>query len=175
MKKIWKLCFNNTQHKNIKMMVRKIFLGTLLCCLFASNSFGQVLDDEMERPGDKVQAARVAYITRWLNLTTQESERFWPLYNEYEGEMEKIRTKYKPFKRPEDMTDAEAERLIVSRFEMEQELLALKREYFQKFKTAIPTRKILQFTIAEKEFRKELLRKMRENGPQRQGNGRRRN
>ncbi len=156
-------------------MVRKIFLGTLLCCLFASNSFGQVLDDEMERPGDKVQAARVAYITRWLNLTTQESERFWPLYNEYEGEMEKIRTKYKPFKRPEDMTDAEAERLIVSRFEMEQELLALKREYFQKFKTAIPTRKILQFTIAEKEFRKELLRKMRENGPQRQGNGRRRN
>ncbi|MDZ4683113.1 MAG: hypothetical protein SH848_21855 [Saprospiraceae bacterium] len=157
------------------MMVRKIFLGTLLCCLFASNSFGQVLDDEMERPGDKVQAARVAYITRWLNLTTQESERFWPLYNEYEGEMEKIRTKYKPFKRPEDMTDAEAERLIVSRFEMEQELLALKREYFQKFKTAIPTRKILQFTIAEKEFRKELLRKMRENGPQRQGNGRRRN
>ncbi len=157
------------------MIVRKIFLGTLLCCLFASNSFGQVLDDEMERPGDKVQAARVAYITRWLNLTTQESERFWPLYNEYEGEMEKIRTKYKPFKRPEDMTDAEAERLIVSRFEMEQELLALKREYFQKFKTAIPTRKILQFTIAEKEFRKELLRKMRENGPQRQGNGRRRN
>ncbi|MFM9946663.1 MAG: hypothetical protein ACKV1O_01875 [Saprospiraceae bacterium] len=157
------------------MMFRKIFLGTLLCCLFASNGFGQVLDDEMERPGDKVQAARVAYITRWLNLTTQESERFWPLYNEYEGEMEKIRAKYKPFKRPEDMTDAEAERLIVSRFEMEQELLALKREYFQKFKTAIPTRKIVQFTIAEKEFRKELLRKMRENGPQRPGNGRRRN
>jgi len=156
-------------------MVRKLLFGTLFCCLFAGSGFGQVLDEEIERPGDKVQAARVAYITRWLDLTPQESERFWPLHNEYEGEMEKIRRKYKPLKRPEEMTDAEAERLIVSRFEMEQELLALKREYFQKFKNAISARKIVQFTLAEKEFRKELLRKMRENGPQRQGNGRRRN
>lgn len=151
-------------------MVRKIFLGTLLCFLFAGNGFGQVLDDDMERPGDKVQAARVAYITRWLNLTPQESERFWPLHNEYEGEMEKIRRKYQPAKRPEDMTDAESERLIISRFDMEQELIGLKRDYYQKFKAAIPPRKIVQFTLAEKEFRKELLRKMRENAPQKQGN-----
>ncbi len=160
-------------------MFRKLFLGTLLCCLAVWNGYGQVLDEDIDRPGDKVQAAKVAYITRWLDLTPQESERFWPLQNEYEDQMEKTRRKYKPAKRPEDMSDAEAERFIVARLEMEQELLALKRDYFQKFKNAIPARKIVQFTVAEKEFRKELLRKMRENGQQRQGGkqgmGRRRN
>ncbi len=150
-------------------MVRKLFLGMLLFGLFSLNGFGQVLDDDVDRPGDKVQAAKVAYITRWLNLTPQESERFWPLHNEYEGEMDKIRRKYKATKRPEDMSENEADRFIVTRFDMEQELLALKREYFQKFKTAIPASKIVKFNVAEREFRKELLRKMRENAPQNQG------
>ena len=155
-------------------MFRKVILGTLLCGLFVSNGFAQVLDEDIERPGDKVQAAKVAYITQWLNLTPQESERFWPLHNEYETEMDKVRRKYKPAKSPKDMSDAEAERLIVSRFDMEQELLELKRAYFQKFKTAISPRKIVEFHQAEKEFRKDLLRKIRENNPRNQG-GRQRN
>ena len=33
---------------------------------------------------DKVKALKVAYITEELNLTTEEAQRFWPIYNAFD-------------------------------------------------------------------------------------------
>ena len=42
-------------------------------------------------PGKKLQALKVAYVTRQLNLTPEEAEKFWPVYHSYTGEMRKVR------------------------------------------------------------------------------------
>lgn len=39
--------------------------------------------------GEKIEAIKVAYITRELNLTADEAQRFWPVYNEYFKELKK--------------------------------------------------------------------------------------
>ena len=38
-----------------------------------------------ENKKENIEAQKVAFITSKLNLTTEESQKFWPVYNEYES------------------------------------------------------------------------------------------
>ena len=47
------------------------------------------------RPHKNIQAIKVAFITRELNLTAEEAQKFWPLYNAYSESIKKIRIEQK--------------------------------------------------------------------------------
>lgn len=113
---------------------------------------------------DRVQAQRVAFITEKIDLTSKEAERFWPLFNEYEQGERDIRKRYQQnLRRFMEMTDEEARQFIESRFDMEQELLDHKRQYFLKMADAISPRKLASFNRADREFKKLLLNRIRSN------------
>src|SRR4051812_8662994 len=40
--------------------------------------------------GERIEALKVAFITKQLQLTSQEAEKFWPVYNQYDVEMKSI-------------------------------------------------------------------------------------
>jgi hypothetical protein len=45
------------------------------------------------RPGqtaERMQSIQVAYLTRDLNLSPQDAEKFWPVYNRYQDEMKTV-------------------------------------------------------------------------------------
>ena len=45
------------------------------------------------RPGqsaERMQSIQVAYLTRELNLSPQDAEKFWPVYNRYQDEMRTV-------------------------------------------------------------------------------------
>ncbi len=42
-------------------------------------------------PGSRIEVVKVAYITRQLNLTQEEAEKFWPVYNSYFAEIKQAR------------------------------------------------------------------------------------
>ena len=150
--------------------MKNAFLAVLFCCLFSAPIWGQVLDDVGNSPAQaRVQAARVAYITDRLGLTPEESEQFWAIQNEFETKQSNIRKKYNPTREVESMSDQEAEAFILNRFKMEEELLALKKEYFPKFKTIISARKVALYTKADREFRKQILTKIRQQRRGKQG------
>lgn len=145
-------------------MTTKTWMALTVGVLLTLPAFSQIFDDEPLRGevGSKIQAARVAYITQRLNLTPAESERFWALNNEFEDGQDKIKAKYGANQRLESMSDREVEQFIEDRLQMEQELLNLKRDYFQRFKQVVSPRKIALFQKADKEFRLELLRRVQE-------------
>lgn len=145
--------------------MKKLILGMLFFMLFAVASTAQVFDDEVDQQprASKVKAARIAYITERIGLTPKESQELWPVYNQFEEEQRTIRKKYKGGKAAQNMSDEEADRFISKRFDMEAELLQLKRDYFQKFKQIISPRKIALFQKADREFKRNLLKKFRNN------------
>lgn len=70
-------------------MKRILLFITLLTC---GISFAHAQDNEPD-PGkraQKIQALYVAYITQQLNLTTAEAEKFWPLHNQFDGELKAV-------------------------------------------------------------------------------------
>ena len=40
---------------------------------------------------ERVQALKVAFITKQLNLTSDEAEKFWPIYNDYQDKRDAVR------------------------------------------------------------------------------------
>ncbi len=111
---------------------------------------------------ERIQALRTAFITNRLNLTPEEAQQFWPLFNQFEAEQKKIRDKYRPSKDLMAMTDAEAERFINNHVELEQEMLNLKKDYMQRMRKVLPVRKVAMLMRIEQDFREHLVENLQQ-------------
>jgi len=145
-------------------MTQRIILSLATMVLLAIGANAQDLGDEITNPRvrERIQAARVAYITERLNLNTKESQQFWAINNEYEAARRSIKQQYRSGGNLEAMSDAEAEKRLRQQLKMEEELLELKQSYIERFLRVVPARKVVLFQKADKEFRLELLRKVRD-------------
>ena len=60
----------------------------ILLLLVVLMSIGYI--SNAQPPKERIKALKVAYITKELNLSATEAEKFWPVYNEYFAEIEKV-------------------------------------------------------------------------------------
>jgi len=148
-------------------MKRLLSLLLLLCVVMAT---GLAQEGKRDRNA-RVEAMRSAYITEQLDLTVEESQKFWPIFNEYEAERKKIKKSFSVRKDIDEMTEQEASDFVEQSLVRDQQMLDLKRTYFEKFRTAISIKKIARLPRIEKSFRQELIKRMRQN---REGYGGRR-
>ena len=110
---------------------------------------------------DQIRAQRGAYITQRLKLSSQEAAHFWTVFNEYEERKAALNAEFRrSLSRPS--TEAQAEQLIQRRFQQEEDLLNLKREFYQRLKEKVPAMKLALISQAEREFRRDLLRQLRQ-------------
>jgi hypothetical protein len=116
---------------------------------------------------EKIKALKVAYITEQLQLTPEEAQRFWPVYNEFDQKRHALEIEIagQPVdKRPDIalMTDAEVDQFIQEKFNREEQVLDLKREYYVKFKEVLPVKKVFRLWEAEIGFKRLLLERLQE-------------
>lgn len=125
---------------------------------------------------DKIETMHIAYLSQKLNLTPEEAEKFWPIYNAYKADQDKLRKQRMDNVQAvikaggvDNMSDADAQKLIADETDLETHQLELRKEYITKFQQAIPVRKVAKFFIAEDEFKRFLLNQLRK---RREQNGR---
>lgn len=115
-----------------------------------------------EEKKEEIEAQKVAYITTKLDLTTEESKDFWPIYNEREKELKEVRKElranFKEGKDMEDMTDEEVKKLMEDVFKLKKKELEIEEKYNTKFQTVLPVKKVAKLHMAEKEFNAEVLK-----------------
>jgi hypothetical protein len=117
----------------------------------------------LAQPQKRVEAQRVAFITQRLSLSPEEAQQFWPLFNQFSEKLRQIRMSGKADKQVlDDVSDAEAEKIIMAQFEGETKEVELKKEYYQKFKKVISAKKIAKLYRAEHDFKVELLERLKE-------------
>ena len=105
--------------------------------------------------GEKVQAIYVAYATKELNLTAEEAQKFWPVYNQYLEEMKKARQ--------ENKSDELA---------FEEKALSIRKKYKPEFKKVLNDDvRVNKVFVMEKNFR-EMLRKEIQNRAKNRPGGR---
>jgi hypothetical protein len=100
--------------------MKKIGSLILLLVLFTIGGFANANDQEP--PGRKLAGLKIAYVTNQLNLTPEEADKFWPVYNNYIREFRKTRTEQK-----EDV-------LL-----QEEEMLNVRKKYRVEFKKILGT------------------------------------
>ncbi|WP_242917093.1 hypothetical protein [Pontibacter liquoris] len=132
----------------------------LLFTLASSAAFAQSAQ-ERERK-EHIQAAKTAYLTDKMHLTPEQSQKFWPLYNEYEARRHDIYASSRSIKRadPDEMNDQEIQATLDSKFERDQKVLNLEKEYAARFQKVISSRQLLQLYRSEHEFTKLLLKRL---------------
>jgi len=72
-------------------MKKKYFLSLFL---FFHGYFCHAQQTPTENNPSNVEVVKMAYITRELNLTPEEAQNFWPVYNNYENEIKQARNQY---------------------------------------------------------------------------------
>jgi len=136
-----------------------------LVLLFSATTFGQ--EEKSKRPSrEKVKAMKIGYITEKLSLTSEEAQKFWPVYNEFEAKMNELRKKrkaaHKNFKADKELSDAETEKMVDSHIMAEQKELDIKKEYHSKYKAVLPIKKVAKLYRANESFKRDLLKKIRD-------------
>ena len=116
---------------------------------------------------DKIEALRITFINSKVSLTNQESQLFWPLYKEYNEKWDQLKKTFRQqFVRNVDfsaMTDKDAEAYLTAEVDLKQKEYELSKEYFEKYKKAVPIKKLAMIRRAEEDFRKELIKNIKGN------------
>lgn len=110
---------------------------------------------------EKIEAQRSAYITSKLDMTSDESTKFWPLYNEYSRKRMELKKEYKA-QNADNLSEQESRMELDEQIESQEKALALKKSYYEKFKAVLPAAKLAKLESAEQEFRREILRQIKE-------------
>ncbi|MFY0604868.1 MAG: hypothetical protein JXQ93_13090 [Flavobacteriaceae bacterium] len=147
------------------MKLKKIILFSFLAISFGLQA--QVKIKKQSR--EKIHALKIAYLTDKLDLTEQEAEKFWPVYNKFDKKLQKLRTveRYKLKKRIKDaggieaLSEKEAEIITELMLFIEKEMYDTKKAFFTSLKKVITFKKIIQLQIAEREFTRNMFRKLR--------------
>ena len=143
-------------------ILQKILLSTLLFVAAFQIGLSQEFDDAQfpGQFGERVQAMKVAFMTNKLSLSPEQAEKFWPIYNEYQEKQTQLKRAFRKNKNINLISDDEVEQFINERFKLEEELLNLKKDCYQKLKSAISIRQIANIGKAENEFKATLLKEM---------------
>lgn len=113
---------------------------------------------------EQIKAQKVAFLTNKLDLSVQEAQLFWPLYNEYEKKKEEIfdaqKKMYESFNK-ENISDKEMLQMADKFIDLEIAESKLLSEYHTKFKKILPIKKVVTLYTADRLFKKELLKQLK--------------
>lgn len=133
----------------------------------AQNGAGQGGRRAGQRLG-QLENAKIAFITTRVSLTQDQAQKFWPLYNEFSAKRRELNRSGRLLRRDvtEGMTDQQIRDNLTQSFAMRQQELNLEKDYFDKFQKVISLRQVAQLFQAERDFTKEVIKRVAGPGAQ---------
>ncbi|MEP6928169.1 MAG: hypothetical protein ABI834_11055 [Ginsengibacter sp.] len=124
----------------------------ILILLVLPGSFlGIKAQDADQTKAEKIQALKIAFITQKLQLSTDEAQKFWPVYDQYENEIHSLQL---------DNRNGPA-------LENEEKLLNIRKKYKGSFEKVIGPQKLNKLFNAERDFRTVLIQRLQNRNQQR--------
>ncbi|MGZ3813495.1 MAG: hypothetical protein ACXVJP_21310 [Mucilaginibacter sp.] len=152
-------------------MAKYIFIVFLLMGI-GSKTLGQVPRPIFRRPPNfqqrvirqpngvrKIEAVRENYMSKRLNLSAEQSVKFWPLYRRYQDALTEVR---KLKRQNNSNTQANGTEQINKELFYEKELVNIRTYYTDEFLKILPPDKVSEIFKSEREFTDELIKQLRE-------------
>ena len=128
----------------------------LIIAIFFSCFTVLYAQDDNDPRSERIQALKIAFITQKLNLTADEAQKFWPVYNQYNQEINNMQANNKG--------DA---------LDNEEKLLNIRKKYKPSFEKVIGQQKLNKFFNAERDFRTVLIHRLKDRPAQKLNSHRR--
>ena len=116
--------------------------------------------DNMQILREKIKADKKLVVAMNMELTESEAKGFWPIYEEYQKDLQKINRRlaallesYAADFRGKSLTDEKAKKLIDEAVAIEQAEAGLKSTYAPKLSKALPVKKVARYLQIENKIR----------------------
>ncbi|MDX1426800.1 MAG: hypothetical protein R3206_03150 [Salegentibacter mishustinae] len=111
---------------------------------------------------EKIKELKTAFFTQELNLDKKKAQQFWPIYNEYESELHKLRKReHRDIPNLECITEDDAENMLDEYVAIEKQDYILKQKLFNDLKEIMTAQEIIKLHKLEDEFHKKLIKEYR--------------
>ncbi len=140
--------------------MNKIILPLLGLLALSLTTFGQRPQRDSVPP--RVDAAKIGYLSTRMQLTPEEAQSFWPLYNEFVRTRREIIVSLGVEGPIERLSDEEVKDALDKMLEREEKVAELHREYVGRFLEVVSPRQVLLMHDAERRFNRELLERLRD-------------
>jgi Spy/CpxP family protein refolding chaperone len=156
-------------------MMKKImlYITISLFCSLSVMAQGEKEGREGREGREKIRTLKIAYITEQLNLTANEAQKFWPVYNAYDKEQNTLRGSYRfslknaiqKNETLDNISEDESKKLVALKLSTDKKLYEIQNDFIKKIEGIISNKKIIKLQIAEIEFGRNLMRKYRRRAP----------
>lgn len=119
---------------------------------------------------EKIKALKTAYITTELNLSSDEAEKFWPVYNASQKKTHQLRKQLRDIHKKTDQTfdnisEKEAQDILNTTMILDKKMYEEQNVLIQNLKNILSAKKIIQLQKAEDQFKRKLLKKFKDRRP----------
>jgi hypothetical protein len=146
---------------NYKLNAMKRIAVLLLIILFyqVTKSFGQNTNLE------KLNNYKIGFFTKRLNLTSEEAEKFWPVYNEYQVQRNQIQQEKMKINRTfnqngSSLSDKQLEEMGDKYVDLLVQESGLAVTFHKKLKTVLSPAKVIVYYQAENQYKVQLLNEL---------------
>ena len=142
-------------HRSIGVAMAVITLG------FAGSAWSQDKPaNNMESVHEKLKADKKLIITKYMELTEAEAKNFWPVYEDYQKDLQKINERllnmlqsYAADYRNKSLTDEKAKQLLDEWIAIDNDDAKRRASYVPKVMKALPPKKAARYLQIENEYR----------------------
>ncbi|MFK6999946.1 sensor of ECF-type sigma factor [Flavobacterium oreochromis] len=137
---------------------------TVFIIILSQFTFGQGREEKLE----KIKALRIAFISDRLNLSPEEAQKFWPIFNQFDDKQFELQKQKKKLMHElnaegvNSLSDKELQNLMDQEEKIENEMRQNKRSLVKNLQGIIPNQKIIQLKQIEIEFKQKLLSQIKE-------------
>lgn len=114
---------------------------------------------------ERIQSLRIAYITEKLGLTTEQAEKFWPLYREFSQERKKLGQELREAQRqidPKNPDPKKQQDLLDLGLRLKERELKLEKDYSGRLREVISAQQMLNLRKAEGDFRNMVMQQLQQ-------------
>ena len=140
--------------------MKRIIIFLLIILIYpATKSVGQNTNLE------KLNNYKIGFFTKRLNLTSEEAEKFWPVYNEYQGQknllqLEKLKLNRTFNQNESTLNNRQLEEMGDKYVDCIVQESALAVTFHKKLKTVLSPAKVIMYYQAENQYKVQLLNEL---------------
>lgn len=144
-------------------LVRRTMGAAIVLMLFGFAPLRAAQDkpaDNMQILRDKLKADKKLLVASNMELTESEAKGFWPIYDEYQKELQKLNQRlgkvlesYADDNRGKSLTDDKAKKLIDEAVSIEQAEANIKSTFAPKLSKVLPVKKVARYLQIENKIR----------------------
>lgn len=120
---------------------------------------------------ERMQSGKIAFLTMEIGLTTEEAQKFWPIYNTVNEEQDKATyetvVSYMELEKAisENKSDKEVSKCLEKYLAAMNRQNQIRSESVEKYKMILPERKVAKIFVAEEKFRRQHIRMLQQRSP----------